>query len=72
MAICLIPMAAVIVFMLVLMQSFTHNYDLIVDDIIKANAYNIDFKSDMDFSMYTIIVNSDRAGELVDLDKPFP
>ncbi|MBR5336806.1 MAG: sensor histidine kinase [Lachnospiraceae bacterium] len=71
MAICLIPMAAVIVFMLVLMQSFTHNYDLIVDDIIKANAYNIDFKSDMDFSMYTIIVNSDRAGELVDLDKPF-
>ena len=71
MAICLVPMAAIIVFMLVLMQSFTHNYDLIVDDIIKANAYNIDFKNEMDYSMYTIAANSDRAGELVDLDKPF-
>ncbi len=71
MFICLVPMAGIVVFMLVLMQSFTHNYDLIVDDIIKANAYNIDFKNDMDFTMYTIIVNSDRAGELVDLDKPF-
>ena len=44
---------------------------MIVDDIIKANAYNIDFKNDMDYVMYTITVNSDRAGEIVDVDKPF-
>lgn len=71
MAICLIPMAAIIVFLMILMRSFTHNYDMIVDDIIKANAYNIDFKNDMDYVMYTITVNSDRAGEIVDVDKPF-
>lgn len=70
MAICIIPMAMIIVTMVFIMQSFTHTYDLIVEDIIKANAYNMDFKDEMDYTMYIIVVDSDRAEQNVDIAKP--
>ena len=61
MFICLVPMAAIIVFMLFIMQSFTHNYDLIVDDIIKANAYNIEFQERKHMIFKARIIGSGRG-----------
>lgn len=42
----------------------------VVRRITKANAYNINFKEDMDYVMYIIVVNSERAEELVDTEQP--
>lgn len=49
---------------------FADRYDAIVGKIEMANAYNINFKDDMDYIMYIIAVNSERAKELVDTQKP--
>lgn len=69
-AVCLIPLAAVVIYLLIMMNRFSSRYDLIVENITKANAYNIDFKEDMDYVMYIIVVNSERADELVDTKQP--
>lgn len=53
------------------MARFVQSYDSIVDDITKANAYNISFKEKMDYTVYTIVANSDRAGELVEPSRPY-
>ncbi len=69
-AVCLIPLAAIVIYLLIMMNRFSSRYDLIVENITKANAYNIDFKEDMDYVMYIIVVNSERADELVDTKQP--
>ena len=69
-AVCLIPLAAIVIYLLIMMNRFSGRYDLIVENITKANAYNIDFKEDMDYVMYIIAVNSERADELVDTKQP--
>jgi len=69
-AVCLIPLAAVVIYLLIMMNRFSNRYDLIVENITKANAYNIDFKEDMDYVMYIIVVNSERAEDLVDTEQP--
>ena len=69
-AVCLIPLAAIVIYLLIMMNRFSGRYDLIVENITKANAYNIDFKEDMDYVMYIIAVNSERADELVDTKLP--
>ena len=69
-AVCLIPLAAIVIYLLIMMNRFSNRYDLIVENITKANAYNIDFKEDMDYVMYIIVVNSERADELVDTKQP--
>ena len=69
-AVCLIPLAAIVIYLLIMMNRFSSRYDLIVENITKANAYNIDFKEDMDYVMYIIVVNSERAEELVDTEQP--
>lgn len=68
--ICLIPLTCMIVYLLVLMNGFSERYDSIVTNITRANAYNIVFKEDMDYLMYIIVVNAERAEELVDIEKP--
>ena len=68
--VCLIPLTCIIVYLLVLVNSFSQRYDAIVANITKANTYNIVFKEDMDYLMYIIVVNADRAEELVDIEKP--
>ena len=69
-AVCLIPLTAIVIYLLIMMNRFSSRYDLIVENITKANAYNIDFKEDMDYVMYIIVVNSERAEELVDTEQP--
>ncbi|MCI9487323.1 MAG: sensor histidine kinase [Lachnospiraceae bacterium] len=68
--VCLIPLAALLLYLLVMVEQFSRRYDVIVENITKANAYNINFKEDMDYLMYIIVVNAERAGELVDTEQP--
>ncbi len=69
-AVCLIPITVLIIYLLVMTNNFSSQYDDIVEKITEANAYNIDFKEEMDYSMYIIVANSQRAGELIDTDRP--
>ena len=68
--VCLIPLTVMIVYLLFIVQQFSERYDAVVENISKANAYNIAFKEDMDYIMYIIVANAQRAAELVDLEQP--
>ena len=70
MGICLLPLVVIIIYLIIMIYSFADRYDAIVGKIEMANAYNINFKDDMDYIMYIIAVNSERAKELVDTQKP--
>lgn len=69
-AVCIIPFTVMGIYLLALVYQFSGRYDNIVDNITHANAYNIHFKEDVDYTMYVIVVNSERAAELVDTGKP--
>ena len=68
--ICLVPLTVLILYLVVIMQQFSGRYDEVVENITKANAYNIDFKDDLDYQMYIIVANSERADELIDTAEP--
>ncbi len=68
--ICLLPLTILITYLLVMTNKVSSEYDNIVEKITKANGYNINFKEDMDYVMYIIVVNSERAEELVDTEQP--
>lgn len=68
--VCLIPLTVMILYLVIMMQRFSARYDEVVENITKANAYNIDFKEEMDYQMYIIVANSERAEELIDIDGP--
>ena len=68
--VCLIPLTVMIVYLLLMMNRFSAQYDRIVSNITLANAYNLTFNEEMDYLMYVIVVNSERADELVDTDQP--
>lgn len=68
--ICLIPLTILIFYLVFIMQRFSDRYDEVVQNITKANAYNIDFKDDLDYLMYIIVANSERADELIDTEEP--
>ncbi len=70
MLVCLIPLTVIIVYLMVLMNRFSLRYDGIVENITAANAYNIKFKEDLDYSMYIIVANSERAEELIGTSQP--
>lgn len=66
----LLPLTILIVYLLVMINDISSQYDEIVEKITKANEYNINFKEDLDYSMYIIVVNSERADEIIDTNKP--
>ena len=68
--ICLLPLTGMMVYLLALMNSVSQRYDAVVEDMTLANTYNLVFKEDMDYLMYIIVVNAERAGQLVDTEKP--
>ena len=67
---CIIPLTSLLIYLLVLTYNLSSKYDDIVEQITKANAYNINFKEDIDYVMYIIVVNSARAEDIVDTQKP--
>lgn len=68
--ICLVPLALISIYLMFLVERFSERYDVIVENITMANAYNIEFKQEIDYIMYIIVVNSERADELVDVNRP--
>lgn len=68
--VCLLPLTILLAYLLVMTNKISSEYDGIVEKITKANTYNINFKEDMDYVMYIIVVNSERAKELVDTEQP--
>lgn len=68
--VCCVPLTAVAIYLMIMLNRFSQRYDIIVQNITKANEYNIDFKSDLDYAMYIIVVNSERASQLVDITEP--
>lgn len=69
-AVCFVPLTIVAVYLLSLVLRFSDRYDAIVANITQANVYNISFKEDVDYTMYVIVANSERASELVDTELP--
>nr|WP_296834704.1 histidine kinase [uncultured Marvinbryantia sp.] len=69
-AVCFVPLTIVAVYLLSLVLRFSDRYDAIVANITQANVYNISFKEDVDYTMYVIVANSERAAELVDTELP--
>ena len=61
--ICVVPLTILLAYLLIMTNKISSEYDGIVRRITKANAYNINFKEDMDYVMYIIVVNSERAEE---------
>lgn len=68
--VCCIPLTAIVIYLMLMLYRFSQRYDIIVENITQANEYNIDFKDDLDYAMYIIVVNSERASELVDIAQP--
>ncbi|MCI8418309.1 MAG: sensor histidine kinase [Lachnospiraceae bacterium] len=68
--ICLVPLTVMIFYLIILVERFSQRYDVVVEKITMANAYNIHFKEDIDYIMYVVVVNSERAQELVDTQRP--
>ncbi len=68
--VCLVPLGVLVIYLIVLINRFSERYDEIVENITMANAYNIDFKEDIDYVMYIVVANSERAEELVDTSLP--
>ncbi len=65
---CVTPFTVMIIYLLSMTYRFSERYDVIVNNITSANEYSIDFKEDLDYAMYVIVVNSERASEIVDTD----
>lgn len=68
--VCLIPLTVMIFYLIILVDRFSERYDVVVEKITMANAYNLTLKEDIDYIMYVVVVNSERAQELVDTDRP--
>lgn len=68
--VCLVPLTVLIVYLLLLVNRFSDRYNAIADNITMANKYSINFKEDMDYSMYIVVVNMERAKDLVGTRQP--
>ena len=69
-AVCFIPLLVIAMYLVIMLYRFSERYDETVQNITTANAYNLDLKEQLDYTMYIIVVNSERAEELVDIDAP--
>lgn len=69
--VCCVPFVIIIAYLLITLDQVSQRYDGVVENIAKANAYNIDFKEDFDYTMYIIVVNSERASKLINMQEPF-
>ena len=55
-AVAALPFVAMLVYLLASMANYSQVYDKIVRDITIANNYNLNFKEEMDESMYKLVV----------------
>jgi two-component system sensor histidine kinase YesM len=57
-SVIIIPMVILIIYLIISMVNFGNAYNQIVRNITAANAYNINFKEEIDYSMYRIVIGS--------------
>ena len=69
-AICFIPLLVIALYLIIMLYRFSERYDETVQNITTANEYNLELKEQVDYTMYIIVVNSERAEELVDVEAP--
>ncbi|WP_236354889.1 sensor histidine kinase [Konateibacter massiliensis] len=56
--IIIVPMVILIMYLILALINFGNDYDKIVRNITAANTYNINFKEEIDYSMYRIVIGS--------------
>lgn len=69
-AVCFFPLLVITLYLIMMLYRFSERYDETVQNITTANEYNLELKEQVDYTMYIIVVNSERADELVDTDTP--
>ncbi len=69
-AVCFIPLSLVTGYLLFTVHRLSQRYDTVVDNITQANPYSTSFKEEVDYVMYVVAANSERAAELVDTQLP--
>ncbi|MDO4519782.1 MAG: histidine kinase [Eubacteriales bacterium] len=67
---CIIPLVILLLYTLAAMNQFSERYEVGVRKIARANEYNLTFKEKVDYGMYIIIINSQRAETLITSDVP--
>jgi two-component system sensor histidine kinase YesM len=70
----IIPMVILIIYLITAMVNFGNAYNQIVRNITAANAYNINFKEEIDYSMYRIVIGSadfETAKESKEIRDPY-
>ena len=68
--VCLIPLIVMILYLLFLINRFSNRYDEVADNFSVANAYSINFKEKMDYTMYIIVVNRGRVEGITGTEPP--
>lgn len=68
--VCFVPLTVMIITLLLITNQFSERYDGIVNNITRANEYSTNFKEELDYAMYIIVVNSERADELLGEKQP--
>lgn len=68
--VCFVPLIAITIYLLGLLHQFSSRYEASVRNITKANEYNLTLKEEVDYAMYIIVVNQERAEELIDTEMP--
>ncbi|MFA9375161.1 MAG: sensor histidine kinase [Lachnotalea sp.] len=73
-SVIIIPMVILIIYLIISMINFGNAYNQIVRNITAANTYNINFKEEIDYSMYRIVIGSadfDTAKDSTEIRDPY-
>ena len=72
-AVLIIPLIAISIYLIYELNVFCSSYDAIVDNVTRANTYNLEFKSEFDAVMYQMVarsLNKDDVGAVVGMKNP--
>ena len=59
--VAMVPILYVAIYLILALVNYSRAYDQIVNSMLLANAYNINFKEEMDESLYKLVVKIGRA-----------
>ena len=57
-AIVMVPLGVLAIYLIVVMKDFTGAYNQIVKNVTAINNYNLNFKEEMDYAMYRVVILS--------------
>jgi two-component system sensor histidine kinase YesM len=67
-AVAALPFLGVSVYLLISLKGYSDSYDSIVSNLMIANHYNLDFKDDLDESIYRLVAGSVTDGDVEEED----